>query len=80
MRLFDLKSGWTVASSEAFFEAPSGSKDVVIDDLIPCDKHGTPLFAQLEGDSSLSIQEPGFRGRTCEVEVSGCGPSLTWEP
>ena len=28
-------------------------EDVEIDDLIPCDRYGAPLFAQLEGDSSL---------------------------
>eukprot|EP00928_Gymnodinium_smaydae_P089914 TRINITY_DN73798_c0_g1_i1.p1 TRINITY_DN73798_c0_g1~~TRINITY_DN73798_c0_g1_i1.p1 ORF type:complete len:636 (+),score=123.50 TRINITY_DN73798_c0_g1_i1:56-1909(+) len=36
IRLFDIKHGW---------------EDVVIDDYIPCDKRGTPLFAQLKGDS-----------------------------
>lgn len=36
VRLYDLRSGW---------------EDVEIDDLIPCDRYGAPLFAQLEGDS-----------------------------
>lgn len=36
VRLFHIRDGW---------------QDVVIDTLLPCDKYGTPLFAQLEGDS-----------------------------
>eukprot|EP00930_Biecheleria_cincta_P057310 TRINITY_DN43278_c0_g1_i1.p1 TRINITY_DN43278_c0_g1~~TRINITY_DN43278_c0_g1_i1.p1 ORF type:complete len:623 (+),score=111.70 TRINITY_DN43278_c0_g1_i1:73-1941(+) len=36
IKLHDIKKGW---------------EDVVVDDLIPCDCQGTPLFAQLVGDS-----------------------------
>ena len=36
---------------QAFIFGRHFSQDVEIDDLIPCDKYGKPLFAQLEGES-----------------------------